>query len=466
MKNNSTVHGEIYTADSVIARGYDIYDEWNSKRLKSRKIVRIAKRTVALNQQKKSISAYIEALSYIFALDIRIKEKYDGILKRILSYFSWRRETRTLSLLKQMLKVPEDMDVRTAIEVRLEKIREEIGKDEVEDEEDDETRGGKRNNKTQDDAKVKKEEQEKNAEDSEKEITDTEELENSEEPDEELSEKITVEEAMDENVVEIDPEQTLLTTTKAVTHDAATHGNHDQFTQNNVEINSFTEQSESSKDKNTDTKNLYDLLDIPVIIEDKQKESKTEDKPSYLDEVYWEEKLKQYRENDRNNPLDDTKDAKTDEPKSRQNEDNKKPDKDSYLDDKMRKSGEGVPSQNKPDPSQIKNEELKTEEPKINQLNIQPDNPKQIEDIKNDFKDLRVPLQVDIERDYENEARREFSSNMPEIAVRRMYEQQAEIMREQLSIASKELGIDDSVEIIGMPDPIEDDQLIIAPHSK
>ena len=47
-----------------------------------------------------------------------------------------------------------------------------------------------------------------------------------------------------------------------------------------------------------------------------------------------------------------------------------------------------------------------------------------------------------------------------------MYEQQAEIMREQLSIASKELGIDDTVEIIGMPDQIEDDQLIIAPHSK
>ena len=66
--------------------------------------------------------------------------------------------------------------------------------------------------------------------------------------------------------------------------------------------------------------------------------------------------------------------------------------------------------------------------------------------------DLRVPLQVNITLDQENEMRREVSSSMSAEAIQAIYESQAEALREQLTIASAELGMDAPVEIVGRPE--------------
>ena len=61
--------------DSVIKRGYEIYDEWIEKKHDSRKIVASAERTVKLFKNSKTMDAFIDALASLFALDMRIKEK-------------------------------------------------------------------------------------------------------------------------------------------------------------------------------------------------------------------------------------------------------------------------------------------------------------------------------------------------------------------------------------------------------
>ena len=70
-----------YTGDYVIKKGYDIYEEWTLKKFDSRKIVGITAQAVSAINSKKTIAASAEALSYLFALDMRIGEKYNTFLK-------------------------------------------------------------------------------------------------------------------------------------------------------------------------------------------------------------------------------------------------------------------------------------------------------------------------------------------------------------------------------------------------
>ena len=83
MEKDFAVKG--YTGDAVIARGYAVYDEWEAKRLSSRGIVACVKSAVFAIEQKKTKAASIEALACLFALDMRIKEKYSTLLHRLFS---------------------------------------------------------------------------------------------------------------------------------------------------------------------------------------------------------------------------------------------------------------------------------------------------------------------------------------------------------------------------------------------
>ena len=177
-ENFDTSYQNQYVGNSIIERGYDIYDEWIDNGFSSHEILSYVDRITAALQSKKTTDAYAEALSYLFALDIRISEKYSSFLRRIFSYFSWRREVRALNALKGALNVPISVsDIRTAIEVALKKLRENINAEEV-DEEDDETHGGKRNAKAEEEAVAAEEkEEEKAAEENAEEITEAEETE-------------------------------------------------------------------------------------------------------------------------------------------------------------------------------------------------------------------------------------------------------------------------------------------------
>ena len=59
---------------------------------------------------------------------------------------------------------------------------------------------------------------------------------------------------------------------------------------------------------------------------------------------------------------------------------------------------------------------------------------------------------MDISNDQENEMRRKISNEMPEEAVKEIYNRQADAMREQLDVASTSMGMNAPVEIIGRPD--------------
>ena len=91
---------ERYTSNGVIERGYAIYDEWNENKCKSRKIVNSVQMAVASFNAKRTPEHHVTALSHLFALELRIKERYDNIFKCIILYFSWRRETGALETLK------------------------------------------------------------------------------------------------------------------------------------------------------------------------------------------------------------------------------------------------------------------------------------------------------------------------------------------------------------------------------
>ena len=89
-----------------------------------------------------------------------------------------------------------------------------------------------------------------------------------------------------------------------------------------------------------------------------------------------------------------------------------------------------------------------------------------IEAIEQDTESLRVPLQVDITLNQENDLRREISDHMSVEAIEAIYEQQANAMREQLNIASAEIGIDAPVEIIGRPNTAQVEQIISTSNRK
>ena len=163
----SSSHGERYTADSVIAQGYALYDQWNGSRASSRSIVEYVKRAVDSLRVEMTATAYILALACLFALDMRIKEKYKGFFRWLFSYFSWRRETRALEILKRELQIPKDLhDIRTAIAIVLPKIREKLELEEADGDEDG-ARGGKRNSKSDAETELAASEQTKESEMSE-----------------------------------------------------------------------------------------------------------------------------------------------------------------------------------------------------------------------------------------------------------------------------------------------------------
>ena len=58
------------TGEVIINRGYEIYDDWIEKKHDSRKIAASAERAVKLFKNRKTMDAFIDALAYLFALDM------------------------------------------------------------------------------------------------------------------------------------------------------------------------------------------------------------------------------------------------------------------------------------------------------------------------------------------------------------------------------------------------------------
>ena len=134
---------EKYTANSVIDGGYEIYNKWKTKRYSSRRIVRSVYLAASLANADKTKEARLDALSHLFALDLRIKERYKAMLRLIIFFFAYRRETKALKWLKEQLNLSAySGDVRSLIEIELERIRK-ILENEEHDEKDNRKKGGR-----------------------------------------------------------------------------------------------------------------------------------------------------------------------------------------------------------------------------------------------------------------------------------------------------------------------------------
>ena len=136
------MHKERYTEHSVIDRANEIYRIWKKSKYNSRKIVGFVQAAVQRLDQKRTRGACLEALSCLYALDLRVKERYATFLRRVFLYFSWRRETAALKWIMQQLNIPYGSDVRAMIEIELDSILARLGI-EIEEDKDEQSKGGK-----------------------------------------------------------------------------------------------------------------------------------------------------------------------------------------------------------------------------------------------------------------------------------------------------------------------------------
>ena len=468
MKKKNKVIREInYTADSVIDRGYDIYDVWQRGETASRRIVKIVERAVAATRKDASGKAFAEALAHLFALDLRISERYGTFIRRILSFFAYRRETRALERLKTALGIPKNIsDIRTAIEVELKRLREKVKEKETDG--DDETEGGKRNGKDDGEEAVGEEKSQDEAseeatEDSPEELSEAEEKgEAAEEKSENSAEQTANEEQSPENA-ELEVSEETVVEEKDVVEPLEVE--EAESTAEISEDGNETEVAKTSEQTSERTMESYlgnGAVDIAtgfeVFTDGKSAPEKPEEAKagSFIDELIMDRAIRGERVGEGYNPYENIRFIDTVSPKLRGDEGR------TFTDTPKTENGNVTPETkaNESVQNTAKTEsaaeqtagqptEQKIEQPIIQQLDQQmQNNDTTVEQVNKD--DHRVPLQVDINSEMENKMRTDTNDVIDVDMLVAMHEGLASAMREHIKV---EFGIEaDDIEIIGKLD--------------
>lgn len=459
MKNKFDFSNEQYTADSVIGRAYCVYDKWVEKKYSSKKIVESVEQAVADVKKKKTRSACINALVCLFALDLRIKERYNSFFRCLFSYFSWRRETRAFKLLSDTFKIPADeVDIRTAIEVALQRLRENINAQDIE-EDDDETHGGKRNARDEEKtAESKEDQQDQPSEEAAENTADAKETKNaSEEKSEELSQKAPAENNTEELAENYDVAEKTQVEQKISAHDEKQEVQQENSTEFKEENNGPEKTSEPSTDKETQ-QNIYNNTADPLPLHGTESEQKSEE-ISFIDEVIMDNMVKGVGDYVRHNPLDDVRQSGAMEAEAVGNDLVNSAEKDAHLYDEMvlgdrdsvvqqmenTSNPESVQEQAPTDHTQIKSQEQTTSD-------------RNMEAIKQDFENFRMPIAVNISNDLENQMRIDITNSLSDEAKMEMVRLQMEAAREQLEIASADIGFEAPVDNIDVREAPKMDQ--------
>ena len=449
-ENNNVIR---YTGDSVIERGYAIYDEWTEKGYTSRRIVSAVERAVAGVRAKNSMRAYTEALSCLFALDTRIKEKYNTLLRCLLSYFSWRRETRALGLLKNELKVPQgESDIRSAIEVALKKKREQLESESIDDS-DDETHGGKRNGTSEQEAEAAKEKgREQTAEDSPEEQEELSDAEDEKEASEEKIEERSEQEAPEEQAEELGEQES---TKEALQEDPEiavedTAERQEKQSEAKEENNGPEEKTETATDKAKNTTAYIDAVDHIPTFNDPSGEKNVAEQSSFIDELIIDNMVKgakDLKDAIWHNPVDDVgggREPLSNNTTTQQSEERGGADKDTHLYDKSEMNDKLETSQMSEQPSNINPTEVKEQTPTPTPTQVVEQPTATIHEQTQSFdtttavkdtEDVRVPIQVDMNISVENQMRRDQNDNLTAEDVTAI----ANVLREQMEIAMAEL---------------------------
>ena len=454
MKKDFDFTHEEYNGDAVIKRGYDIYDEWQAKKLSSRSIVSCVESAVSLMKRKRTKAAAVEALACAFALDVRIKTKYNSILKCLFFYFSWRREVSALSALKKGLSIPENVsDIRAAIEVALQKLREKLELRKEDDEDENDARGGRKTEKAEKEADKAKEGEQEQAEDDaakeESELDEESETEKSEDAQQKGAEEHHEQESREDQAEVIDElrEEPEAAKEESYTSEQTENGlttKQESYEQSGERIilDEPFEPSEK-KDKAADTEN--GALDF-VPFEDEHE--KADRKLSFIDEVIIDNMVKGKSDVVAHNPLSDVRSekeaAKAENMANLQNIDNIRNGKEAYLYDNMvlvDKNGVAPQQQSEkpPAPSIPQPQEQVQTAPIEEKTDLTPkvEENKDIETIQEEFESLRVPLSLDLTLEDENAMRDEICRNLTEEALLEIYRLQTDRAREHMEIESE-----------------------------
>lgn len=441
--------------DNVINRGYEIYDEWVSKKHNSRKIVSAAVDAAKLFKKRKNMVAFFNALSHLFALDMRIKERYNNIFRCIFSYFSWRRETRALGFLKRELNIQlGEADIRNLIAVEIERLAEKL-EDEWYEDGDDEAHGGKRNVKAEEEVASEEKEAETAEENSEvEELDDKEKAEkDAEEKEEKPIEDTQIEEANEEigeKNETAEPQQEEVEITVTDKEKAPTQKNVENLKEENNVSDVESESSIDQKDKTAEVRSYNDAVDSPPLY-DETIDDRASKKISLIDEMIIDSMLRGdkdimgYQRIDdagQSNQVDTARDSV-----ASKGEENKGADKDAYLYDKMLATVKGeaqrtvVESTKQPE----KASEIKTEQPKDT-----------VNSNEQAFKPISEMLQTNNSNvDLENNIANEINTNMSLESKMSLIRMQEDQLREHMSITLEELGMDDTSDVLRVSEPNE-----------
>lgn len=456
-----------YIGESVIERGYAIYDEWNKKNLKSKQVVRFVENATDLEYTGSTKKSYYEALSCLFALDMRINEKYNSFWRRVFLYFSWRREINALNRFKKILHIADGTDIRDAIVIAIEKLAEEL-EDERNEDGDDDTHGGKRNEKAEDEAAT----EENGIEDSPEEKNEAEKLADKEEKekDSEQIEEEPIENAQQEEAkedisekketAEIQQEEAEMTATDE--KEALVQKKDGNLkAENNVsdyKSESITDKTDKTDkiDKKEEDKAYNDAVDSPPLYE-KNVSDRTAEKNSFIDEMIIDNMVKGDKDAMGYTSVEVLKQNKeADRPQNTvvsQNEENKSTEKNAHLYDKTLANDKGETRQLGKTESTHQTEntsEIKTEQPKeeIQKNDSVQSNEKESKPIRETLKSDN--LNVDLDNSIAN-ALNEHMSLESKMALIRMQE---DMFREHISITLEELGMDTS-DVLRVSEPVE-----------
>ena len=349
-----------YTSNSVIERGYAIYDEWNHRKYHSRNIVHAVQTAVALTNAIRTTASYSEALSHLFALDLRIKERYDTLIKCMFRYFPWRRETAAFRRLKGMLKLPEGKDMRDVIEIELERLGRHTDEDGAEGT-DRQSRGGKVHEFSGEEAAAETCEQPFETADEET-LEESPDHEKGEEK-EERRERVGAEKPIRDQVG-TSQTGTAEVQSREPAHDreeakAQEHREdfafvskeeikEENFHEQNMANNGFESQTKPITDKTTDKVGYNSPIDVPPVFEEIHGD-RASSSVSFIDEVIMDNMVKGENDVIGHNPLEKVKQEGGDRPLSPEVSGRDQPNKgemDAHLYDKMvlNSKGEGVPN--------------------------------------------------------------------------------------------------------------------------
>lgn len=438
---------DINHGNAIIERGYYIYNGWKKNRWTSHMIVECVKHEFSLMNRNET-AEIVEALSHLFALELRIKARYRSLLLCLFRFSSWRCETRTFKSLKGNFSIYCSEALREAIESEIEELRSKRKK-KIKALSEEDKDGGKKGEKSEEEVEADKVEKEETAsEERTEENTEVEEKEEVaeeavEETAEQTNEQTKTEQKTAENGEMLEVAEPSQAKSEEAPRGERSQSAHEAHSEQKTENNGHYAQTAPITDAVKKSEITDHTIDIIPPNEPIQSEKKAEE-TSFIDEVIMDNMVKGKDNYVNHNPLADvghTDREIKDSMQALENTlqtlmDSKKED---FLYDEMIENNITSPTQDtekSPSPQQTE------ETPQSNET------PKNMENAK----DVGFHESLDILNGADNKTRMDYSFNLSSDEVQTLHDKMVENMREKLNITYSELGIKEEVDIIGSTD--------------